>query len=114
MADLRQENTAVQESMGHVINLKSLRLNQGFRPQAVPFFSSNGLFAWLMGDFRPSFLHKSDVKVSGSPSATSTTVRAASLHCHSFPPGPSACKNSGVSSARSRPFSSGEGDSDLQ
>lgn len=74
MADLRQENTAIQESMGHIINLKSLRLNRGFRPQAVPFFSSNGLFAWLMCNFRPSFLHKSDVNVSGSSPAMSTTA----------------------------------------
>lgn len=39
-------------------------------------------------------------------------MRAASLHCHTFPPGFSACKNSGVFSARSHLFGSGKGDSE--
>lgn len=52
--------------------------------------------------------------MSESHPAMSMTLGTASLHWHNFPPGPSACSNSGVFSVRSHHFRHGEGTSDLQ
>lgn len=69
-----QESITTQESMGHIINAKSLRLRQAFRSQAVSFLPRNCLFACVICEVMLRFLKKNDLKMSESHIATSRAV----------------------------------------